>query len=351
MPLTLFRRKTRGVYYARGTVAGHRIYESTGLSRRTDAQAWANRRETELLQRHALGEKATLTFAEAAVEYQMAGGEGRFLLPILDYFGPDARVAEIDNGALLKAAASLYPDAAPATINRQLIGPVSAVINQAAQNGRADPRKFRRLKARGARTRWLTPAEFERLIDAAAPHLVPILAAMIGTGCRSSEALGALVKNWHAPTGELWLPETKNGHPRMVQMPARVRDLILAGGVPTEGHLFRTPKGQPYIMRNNCGGQIQTAFNNARDRAGLGQDVTPHVIRHTWATWFYAATRDYGRMLDLGGWRTTSTAERYRKIAPADLGEKVLGAGWDFTRLGDKLPLPEERRNDLRVIK
>ncbi|NRB05674.1 MAG: site-specific integrase, partial [Rhodobacteraceae bacterium] len=176
MPLTLFRRKPRGPYYARGTVAGQRIYESTGLGRRADAQAWANRRENQILQRHALGERATLTFAEAAHEYLMAGCEARFLVPILDYFGPDARVAEIDNSALLKAAAALYPDAAPATINRQLIGPVSAVINQAAENGRADPRKFRRLKARGARTRWLSPAEMERLMDAAAPHLLPILA-------------------------------------------------------------------------------------------------------------------------------------------------------------------------------
>lgn len=350
MPLTLFRRKARGPYYARGTIAGHRIYESTGLSRRADAQAWAIRRETEILQRHALGEKATLTFAEAAQEYIIAGGETRFLVPILDHFGPDTRVAEIDNGTLIKAAAALYPDASPATINRQLIGPVSAVINQAAENGRADPRKFRRLKARGARTRWLAPAEAEKLLDAAAPHLVPILAAMLGTGCRASEALGALVSNWHATTGEIWLPETKNGHPRMVQMPARARDMILAAGVPEQGRLFRTPKGAPYVMRTNGGGQIQTAFNQARDAAGLGQDVTPHVIRHTWATWFYAATHDYGRMLDLGGWRTSSTAERYRKIAPADLGEKVLAAGWDFTRLGNQLPDPDERRGQLRIV-
>lgn len=350
MSLSLFKRNKTGPYYARGSIAGQRIYESTGLDKKSDAQAWANRRESQILQRHALGEKATLTFAEAAQEYLLSGGEGRFLAPILHYFGPDARVAEIDNGTLLKAAARLYPTAAPATINRQLIGPVSAVINQAAENGRADPRKFRRHKARGARTRWLSPQEMDRILDAAAPHLVPVLALMIGTGCRTGEALGAQVQNWHAATGEIWLPETKNGHPRMVQMPARARDLILAAGVPADGTLFRTPKGQPYVARESGGGQIQRAFNQARDRAGLGPDVTPHVLRHTWATWFYTSTRDYGRMLDLGGWRTTSTAERYRKIAPADLGDKVLAAGWDFTRLGTQLPNPEEKRAGIRLV-
>ncbi len=350
MPLKLFRRNSRGPYYVRGTVAGQRIYESTGLGNRRQAEAWANRRESQILERHALGEKATLTFAEAALEYQLAGGESRFLGPVLDYFGPDTRVADISNGTLLEAARALYPDAAPATINRQLIGPVSAVISMAAENGRAEARKFRRHSTRNARTRWLSPAEFERLLTHAAPHLVPVLACLIGTGCRASEALGAQVEHWHAATGELWLPETKNGHARMVQMPERARDLILGAGVPEDGALFRTPKGHGYIMRQNGGGQIQTAFNNARDSAGLGPDVTPHVIRHTWATWFYAATQDYGRLLDLGGWRTASTAERYRKIAPADLPGKLVKAGWDFNRLGSALPDPLERRAGLRAV-
>ena len=103
-------------------------------------------------------------------------------------------------------------------------------------------------------------------------------------------------------------------------------------------------------MRKNCGGQIQTAFNNARDSAGLGRDVTPHVIRHTWATWFYAATKDYGQLLDIGGWRTTSSAERYRKMAPADLGDRLAQAGWDFTRLGDQLPAPDKRRAAIHFV-
>lgn len=347
MPIKLYKRGK--MYHARGTIAGQRIRESTGCSNRRHAEAWAIRRESEILQRHALGIEATLTFAEAALAYIETGGETRFLGRIIDYFGPDTLVAEIDNSKLLYAAGDLYPDAAPATVNRQLIGPVSAVVNMAAENGLAQPRRFRRLKARGARTRWLDPAEFDRLLSHAAPHLVPILALLIGTGCRASEALGAAHSEWHPDTGELWLPETKNGHPRMVQMPARARDLVVAGAAP-EGRLLRTPKGHPYVLRDNGGGQIQTAFNTARDQAQLGDDVTPHVLRHTWATWFYAQTRDFGRMLDLGGWRTTSTAERYRKIAPADLGDRLHRYGWDFTRLGNQLP-PITRGAHLRAVR
>ncbi|KAE9624764.1 tyrosine-type recombinase/integrase [Parasedimentitalea maritima] len=247
---------------------------------------------------------------------------------------------------LLTAAAETYPAASPTTINRQLIGPVSAVINQPAENGLAEPRKFRRLKACGGRARWLLP----RLLRSAPVQLVPVLSAMIGTGCRSAEALTIDVANWRPETDEIWLPQTKNGHPRMVQIPCRARDLILGCRVPRTARLFLTPKGQGYVMRKNCDGQIQTAFNNTRDSAGLGRDVTPHVIRHTWPTWFYAATKEHGQLMDIGGWRTTSTAERYRKMAPADLGDRLAQAGWDVTRLGDQLPAPDERRMALHLV-
>lgn len=77
---------------------------------------------------------------------------------------------------------------------------------------------------------------------------------------------------------------------------------------------------------------MQTAFNKARDAAGLGDNVTPHVLRHTWATWFYAQTRDFGTLMDQGGWSKADMANRYRKLAPDDLSERLLKHGWDFRR-------------------
>jgi integrase len=346
MPLKLHKRGR--IWHVAGSIAGQRIRASTGCHTRADAEAWAIREETAILRRHALGPRATYTFAEAALAYMRAGGETRFLARILEHLGPDARLADIDNATAQAIAADLYPDAAPATINRQVIGPISAIVTMAAENGLADPRKFRRMKARGARTRWLDPAEFDRLDAAAAPHLRPILAGLVGSGARVSELLGARATDWHPDTGEIWIPETKNGFPRMVRMPERARDAIAAVAQPA-GAIFRTPKGAPYVIRAAGGGQILTAFANARAAAGLGADVTPHVLRHTWATWYYAATRDFGGMLDLGGWRTTSTAERYRKIAPADLGDRLARHGWDFTRLGTDLPAMP--RGGLRVVK
>lgn len=75
---------------------------------------------------------------------------------------------------------------------------------------------------------------------------------------------------------------------------------------------------------------MQTSFNAARDAAGLGREVTPHVLRHTWATWFYAQTKDFGGLMDLGGWAKADMANRYRKIAPDDLAARLRRIGWEF---------------------
>ena len=331
MPLTLTRRKESGNYYMRGTVQGERIYESTGTSRRAEAQAIAHRREREIRDRHAFGRQATLTFAEAALAYMQAGGEARFLGPILEHFGPDTLLADVDNAAVAAAEAAIYPTAAPATVNRQLITPISAVIAMAADEGLAEPRRLKRRTSGEARVRWLTPEEAEAMIGAATPTFRPLLGLLLGTGCRAGEAVAIEAASFHAATGEAWLHKTKSGAPRMLRMPQRSLDLVLARGLPEIGPIIRTPSGAPYrIAPKNQGGQFKTAFHRTRDAAGLGADVTPHVLRHTWATWYYAQTHDFGGLVDLGGWASADMANRYRKAAPRDLAQRLLDHGWDF---------------------
>lgn len=182
MPLTITKRGK--VYHVAGTVAGQRIRESTGCSKRSDAAAWAHRRERELIERHALGEDATLTFAQAALDYLNAGGEGRFLARTIEHLGPTFLARDVTNTVLNQAAADLMPTAAPATINRQIITPVRAVLTMAAEDGKIPWRKFRTRKGDNKRTRWLRPEEFEALLAASSDALAPILLAMVGTGAR-----------------------------------------------------------------------------------------------------------------------------------------------------------------------
>lgn len=345
--LKLIQRSGTGNFYLRGNVAGTNVYRSTGTSDPKAAENIRIRTEAELLERASLGRKATVTFAEAALNYLNSGGEGRFLPPILKHFGARTRLSEIDNGLVNQAALKLFPKAGPATINRQLITPIRAIMTMAAEDGLCAPIKLRSRPVKSRKTRWLTPEEYDRLEAELDDHLKPILAFMIGSGARVRETLSLQAHTLYLDQGQAFLAETKNGDPRMVRLPSRSVELIQGFPLPATGTVFLTNKGLPYVIEDNRGGQIRRGFNKARDNAGLGPDVTPHTIRHTWATWHYAQNRDFGALLDLGGWSKADVANIYRKIAPDDLGARLYAHGWDYRPAG----LLDAQAPPLRVVR
>lgn len=293
------------------------------------------------------------TFAEAADLYIQSGGEARFLSRIVGHFGKKIRCNEIDEIAIARAARVLYPLAKPETVRRQLRVPVKAVLNFAAGNRREKLPDTRR-------TRWLTPEEAERLLVAAAnpeaaglrdPNLQTLrkISFMLGTGAGPGETMGLDAKHWNPATREWWLPGTKTVYrARFVRLPTRTVELITP--IPVAGPAFPAPNGEPYVLRKNRGGQMAVAFRKVREAAGLGSDVVPYTCRHSWATWHQAQTKDWAALLDQGGWNRADTANRYRKIAPADLGQRLLAHGWDFrpdvgepVRFGEKVALRFDR--------
>jgi integrase len=334
--LKLTRRDSGGNWYLRGTVAGVLIYESTRTRHRGTADALRRRREHEIGERHALGKARSLTFAEAALSYMQSGGEGRYLARILEHFGPDLLADQIGNSEVNRAARALYPTAQDSTINRQLITPIRAVQRHAAGG-------IRSRKISDARVRWLTVAEAAALVAAAVPRVRPLLLFMLGTGARPGEALALQRKDLHLSTGQAFFAhdqgrQSKGGAPRMVVLPPPTLAALRAADLPDMGAVFRTPKGRPYVIRAHGGGQIQSAFGTARDLAGLGGDVVPYTLRHTWATWHSAALGDFGALMDQGGWSKPDMAQRYRKIAPASLPGDLERAGWIFARHADAAP-------------
>lgn len=350
MSLTIFRRGD--VYYIRGTVAGQRVYESTRLGDRKAADILRARREAEIIERAAYGRAATTTFAEAALTYMQSGGEARYLGPILKHLGPKFRLVDMTNDQVNRIAEALYPTAAPATINRQVITPISAVVNMAADDDLCPPRRFRRRPGDNARIDWLTPEQAELAIKVASERGRRFLLFFLGTGCRVNEALRLDRADLHLDTCEAWVAEAKNDDPRMVRFPLRTRQALATGWLPEVGCIFRTPKGLPYRLRNDegrgLGGQVKGELDKIREAAKL-PFLTPHILRHTWATWFYAQTKDFGGLMDLGGWKKADMANRYRKIAPADLGERLLTHGWDFRQT--PLPFPQAYQNPLWVAR
>lgn len=332
--------KEAGTWAVDFRVDGHRIRRrlpvadrelkdvATEAARRLYKQTWQAVLDTP-------GPASSHTFAEAARLYIAEGGEERFLPRLIAHFGSEVAVDQIDALAIARAAEDLYPEAKPETVRRQLRVPIRAVQNFARGKRRERVPDTRRI-------RWLSPEEAERLLVAAsAPEEANLrdprretlrkIAFMLGSGAGPGETMSLTGDGWNPTTREWWLPGTKSVfRARFVFLPSRA--VTLVGDVPRFGPTFPAPNGQPYVMSDNRGGQMAEAFRKIREAAGLEPDVVPYTLRHTWATWFYAQTKDWGALLDHGGWNRSDTANRYRKIAPADLGNRLLAHGWDFRR-------------------
>ncbi|MCZ6696139.1 MAG: site-specific integrase, partial [Acidobacteria bacterium] len=69
--------------------------------------------------------------------------------------------------------------------------------------------------------------------------------------------------------------------------------------------------------------RLTTAFDRARRRAGLGEDVTFHTLRHTFASWFMMNGGDLYRLQRYMGHSTITLTQRYAHLSPDYMREGV----------------------------
>ena len=330
MPLKLIppgQRKGNPCWLIRGNHKGRRIERSTGTLSKRIAERKLSQLIAELESEDKLHEQTT--FAEAALAYLKDGGDNRFMAPILQHFGSRTLLEDLTPQLINDTAHLLKPDVLPQTRKRCIITPIRAVIEHHKRGGMRKP------NTDNARVRWLTPEEAESLIMAAldlSERHYRLIMALLGGGFRTSELVDLRVEHVYADTGEVWIADPKNNTPRYVFMePGRSFPALLAN-IPQDGAAFRTQHGKPYqsLKAAHSGGQFKRLFDRARINAGLESDVTPHVLRHTWATWFYASTQSLTHLMSYGGWKSVQMAMRYTKLAPANLQERLAAHGWHF---------------------
>lgn len=354
MPLKLIqpgkRHKASKNWYVRGTIGGQSVDESTGTENKAFAEAYRIRRENELLDRHIHGDKAPRYFAVAAELYlnahQLPPRDVGYVVRLAEHFGDTRTLDSIDAIAIDGAVKALCPRGAPATINRTVLGPLAAILHHAG-----DTRRIERRRPPKGRTRWLTYAEADRLLEACrykdrAPEttIAPLVEFLFYTGCRIGEALSLDWAQVNLAQRHIVFLDTKNGDDRGVPLHPRAFT-VLANLSHRAGAVFRRPDGKPYAAKSDGGGQIKTAWAAACRRAGMatagrvyrdstGRErtrwkpaISPHTCRHTWATWFYAETRDVRALMELGGWKTLSQVQRYTHVNKEHLRPSIERLG------------------------
>lgn len=324
MPLRIIRRKDRAdVLTIVGTVAGQRVRRRAQSNNLALAREEASAIEAEILRSAWHGERrGTRTLAEAIVSYleavQRTESTKARLRRIRSALG-DVPLSKIDQDVAARLKNEmLRAGAGPATYTREVIVPLRALMLHAHKRGWCAPPQFAVPRQPPGRTRFFTPDEVERLISAAAEHIRPLILFLVGTGARMSEALELEWRDVDLIGRRAILWRTKNGRRRVAMLPPRVC-LRLALLPNRAGRVFTTPlSGEPYAARpGQTGGQIKTAWRGAIRRAGLDQELTPHDLRHTWATWHYALHKDLLALKEAGGWSSVALVERYAHLMPA----------------------------------
>lgn len=351
MPLIVTRRKDTGaltitgrVHYPDGTV--RRLRQRAQSDDPSLAAEEAATLEARLLRDAWHGERrGARSFAEAVLSYLKAApraeGDKRRLNRILRALG-DVPLSAVDQAAIDKVRErTLAPDASPATVRRGVIAPIRAVMRHANRRGWCDVPAFEIPRQPPGRTLYLLPGEAGKLVTAAAPHLKPLLLFLIGTGARLSEALELDWRDVDLGDRRAILWRTKNRRegqpPRRVVLPPAVVAALAALGH-REGPVFRWETKRPQKPRRDGrpkrdgnplriagyadrerkgGGQIKTAWAGAIKRAALNPALTPHDLRHTWASWHYALNRDLLLLKQDGCWSSVALVERYAHLVPS----------------------------------
>jgi integrase len=296
MPLEIKRRKDRGgVYYYSGTIAGDRLRGSTGTTERDAAARFAAKIETQHRNSRSDDPQETLTFPQAVALYLKAEKPAKYLDKIVDHW-KDIRVKNMTSGAIVQSAIDIYPEAAGATRNRQVITPTLAVINHCADLGLCP---FIRL-TKGSRfkveSKIKTPITVAWL-DTFGAHARPLTAAlaltMFGTACRISEARRLEWRDIDFNERTILIRDRKTRKERLAHMPDRL--LVALANLPRDDKPFPWSESQ---LRRLWDEDIAIT---AQAVAGF-ERLTFHSARHGFATKLLRDGKDPKTAAEAGGW-------------------------------------------------
>lgn len=175
-------------------------------------------------------------------------------------------------------------------------------------------------------------SEVEAILDAAgSPGTTlalrdrALLEVLYGTGARISEATGLDVDDIDQHDGTVLL-RGKGGKERLVPVGSFAREAVDAYLVRGRPELVGTGKGTPALFLNSRGGRLsrQSAWAilvKAAERAGVTREVSPHTLRHSFATHLLDGGADVRVVQELLGHASVTTTQVYTLVTVDNLRE------------------------------
>ena len=157
-----------------------------------------------------------------------------------------------------------------------------------------------------------------------------LLELLYGTGARISEAVGLDVDDLDTVDATVLL-KGKGGKQRIVPVGSYALEAVDAYLVRGRPELVATGKGTPALFLNARGGRLsrQSAWQvlqDAAERAGISGSVSPHTLRHSFATHLLEGGADVRVVQELLGHASVTTTQIYTLVTVSALREVWAGA-------------------------
>lgn len=293
----LFKRKGSDNWYYDFTVDGKRYRPSAKTTDKRLAEDIAIKHEERVRRAAVHGEEAILTFPEAVAEYVNDGKDGRFLVPLTNYFRK-WKVKDITGPEIRKAAKTIYPNAQPATWNRQVITPARAVINHIADAKgwpKISVKRFKESrKARAAGNKsWLDVfCKTAKKLDM--PETAAMARFLFETATRVSEACRMTWDDVSLQERHAFLTKTKTDPRKVFLTRAMVIDLANIRSL-----------NETLVFGAANRSTVKKRFDKVIKEAGLVRLTSHEIGRHGFATEMIVRNGvDVATTADHGGWKS-----------------------------------------------
>ncbi|WP_370587354.1 site-specific tyrosine recombinase XerD [Yimella sp. cx-51] len=204
-------------------------------------------------------------------------------------------------------------------------------VTKDAAQGVAPPTPGRRLP------KAISQDEVGRLLDAAGVGDMPvslrdkaILELMYGIGARVSEVTGLDLDDIDLQTDTVRVVG-KGDKERLLPLGSFAKDAVQAYVVRARPGLAAKGKGTPALFLNQRGGRLsrQSVWNVVQvcgERAGLKQHLSPHTLRHSFATHLLDGGADVRVVQELLGHASVTTTQIYTLVTVQQLREVFAGS-------------------------
>lgn len=318
--MSLYRRPNSAHWWVRFVIRGRRIRQSTGTDDRHEAEEFETRLRSRYWREVQLGESFH-TFAEAAKRY-LAETDKRSKdkdQQRIDWFLENQHFAklplrDVDREVIDAARAKLAEGLSKTTVNHYL-----AVLRAILRKAQSDwgwletiP-KVPMFRRELPEPRWVTRAEFQRLVKHLPPHTADMARLAVATGLRKANITGLTWDRIDLKRRTAFVPGSQAKAGRGIPISLNTDAVAV----------LKRWRGKDdrwvFVYRGHRITQVATkAWREACVAAKL-PGLRFHDLRHTWASWQVQAETPLSALQEMGGWQSFEMVRRYAHLSPGHL--------------------------------